>query len=61
MEKKELEKKYGQVWNTMDLLSDFVVESFLAPFVEVTRKKYGAKGLLEFQHRPRFYFDFVPH
>jgi len=54
----ELEKQYGQVWNTEELQRDFFVVGFLAPFVEVKRKSDGEEGLLTFQHFPRFYFDF---
>jgi hypothetical protein len=49
--------RYGKVWDTSE---DFEVRSFLAPFVAVTRKADGVRGLLMFQHSPRFYFDFTP-
>jgi hypothetical protein len=32
----------------------------MAPFVVVRRKADGRKGSLEFQHHPRFYFNFMP-
>jgi len=54
-----LEAKYSQVWDTNQLSKDFQVSSFAAPFVLVRRKSDGAKGSLEFQHFPRFYFNFV--
>ena len=47
-----------QRWDTQQLQRDFTVHSFLAPFVFVTRKSDGAKGTMEFTHRPRFYFNF---
>ena len=47
-----------QRWDTQELQRDFIVRSFLAPFVFVTRKSDGAKGTMEFTHRPRFYFNF---
>ena len=47
-----------QRWDTQQLQRDFIVHSFLAPFVFVTRKSDGAKGTMEFTHRPRFYFNF---
>ena len=54
-----LEAKYGsQVWDTKELQKDFFVEGFLAPFVSVNRKSDNVKGTLEFQHSPRFYFNF---
>jgi hypothetical protein len=31
----------------------------MAPFVVVRRRVDGQKGNLEFQHSPRFYFNFV--
>ncbi len=53
-----LEAQHGQVWNTEELSQDFEVVGFLAPFVVVRRKSDGVKGSLEFQHNPRFYFNF---
>lgn len=58
-ERIELEARHGQVWDTQQLSSDFEVLGFLAPFVMVKRKSDGVKGLLMFQHSPRFYFDFT--
>ncbi len=37
-ERAELEKRYGQVWNTSELQADFDVRGFMAPFVVVRRK-----------------------
>lgn len=61
-ERARLEMKHGEgnVWSTDELGDHFVVHSFLAPFVYVTRITDGKKGLLVFQHDPRFYFDFQP-
>jgi hypothetical protein len=59
MEREELEKKFGQVWNTDEVMKDFTVESFLAPVCFVKRKSDGIKGTLRFQHHPRYYFDFT--
>ena len=58
MNKKELEKMHGKVWTTNELTSEFDALGFMAPFVAVKRKKDGTKGSLEFQHMPRFYFNF---
>lgn len=52
-----LEVKYGQVWSTDQLTKDFDVIGFAAPLVVVKRKSDGKRGSLEFQHRPRFYFN----
>ena len=57
-ERKRLEEIHGQVWNTDELTRDFSVLSFAAPWVIVTRKSDGKRGCLEFQHMPRFYFNF---
>jgi hypothetical protein len=53
-----LEAEHGQVWDTSQLSQDFDVTGFMAPFVVVCRKSDGVKGSLEFQHNPRFYFNF---
>ncbi len=54
-----LEAQYGKVWNTQQLAQDFEVIGFMAPLVVVRRKADGVKGSLEFQHMPRFYFNFL--
>lgn len=46
-------------YDTAQMSELFVVHSFLAPFVVVTRKSDGVKGTLEFTHNPRWYFNFV--
>lgn len=57
----ELEARYGRVWDTPQLAGEFEVLGFAAPLVVVRRKKDGARGSLEFQHDPRFYFNYVAH
>jgi hypothetical protein len=52
-----LENEYGTVWDTQELGRDFQVLGFAAPLVVVRRKSDGVRGSLEFQHRPRFYFN----
>lgn len=52
-----LENQYGQVWDTQELGRDFQVLGFAAPLVVVRRKSDGVRGSLEFQHQPRFYFN----
>jgi len=59
MDRAQLEADCGQVWNTDELREAFEVVGFLAPFCDVIRKSDGARGTLEFQHSPRFYFHFV--
>lgn len=56
-----LEAQYGKVWTTAELAEEFEVIGFMAPLVVVCRKADGVKGSLEFQHDPRFYFNFEPH
>ena len=56
-----LEAQYGQVWTTDELADTFEVVGFMAPLVVVRRKADGVKGSLEFQHNPRYYFNFAPH
>jgi hypothetical protein len=57
-QRKALEARYGQIWDTVELRRDFVVLAFLAPFVEVRRRVDGQGGSLEFQADPRYYFSF---
>lgn len=53
-----LEKEHGQVWDTAEHQRDFQVTGFMAPYCVVVRKSDGARGLLTFQHSPRFYWGF---
>lgn len=57
MNKNEARYRYGDVWDTEELARDFEVIGFLAPFVAVRRKSDNRTGSLEFQHMPRFYFN----
>lgn len=56
----DLEAKYGQVWDTSELRSDFEVLGFMAPLVVVKRRSDGVRGSLMFQNSPRFYYGFSP-
>jgi hypothetical protein len=56
-----LEAKYGQVWDTDQLIDAFEAIGFLAPLVVVRRRSDGKKRSLEFQHSPRLYFNWQPH
>lgn len=58
-ERQRLEELYGEVWDTNGVWNNFEVTGFMAPFCLVKRKSDGKKGTLAFQHRPRFYFNFV--
>jgi hypothetical protein len=54
----ECEELHGQVWDAEELRRDFEVLCFAAPVVIVTRRVDGVTGSLEFQHHPRFYWEF---
>jgi hypothetical protein len=56
-----LEATHGKVWTTQELSEEFEVIGFSAPLVVVRRKIDGVKGSLEFQHNPRFYFNWQVH
>lgn len=58
-ERIRLEQKFGQVWNIKELSMDFEVLGFMAPFISVVRKSDGKRGMMMFQHMPRFYFSFL--
>ena len=53
-----LEAEYGQVWDTKQMCEDFEAQGFGAPYIAVIRKVDRVKGSLEFQHNPRFYYNF---
>lgn len=59
MEREELQNLFGEVWNTSELQRDFEVISFRAPCVAVVRKSDGKSGTLQFQHSPRYYYNFA--
>ena len=54
----ELTQRYGTIWNTEALRQDFEVLGFAAPYVIVRERATGKKGSMEFQHSPRFYFNY---
>lgn len=58
--RKDLEARYGKVYNTDEMCAEFTAIGFAAPLVVVKRKSDGAQGSLSFCHNPRFYFDFQP-
>ena len=59
-ERVRLEKIHGKVYDTSEAGKDFEFIGFLAPFAMVRERSTGKKGMLQFQHRPRFYFNFLP-
>jgi hypothetical protein len=58
--REELEARHGQVWSPGEMSRDFEAIGFMAPLVVVRRLSDDKKGSLEFQHNPRFYFNFEP-
>ena len=56
-DRQSLEQRYGQVWDGSELGRDYEVIGFMAPLVVARRKTDGMRGSLEFQHYPRFYFN----
>jgi len=60
-ERSRLENIHGKVWSTIEVSKDFEIVGFMAPYVVAIDRKTNVKGSLEFQHSPRFYFNFRPH
>tara|TARA_Y100000310_G_C20507358_1_gene727086 strand:- start:617 stop:880 length:264 start_codon:yes stop_codon:yes gene_type:complete len=60
-ERVRLEAEYGKVWDTEEMRKDFEVQGFGAPYMSVIRLEDGVRGNLQFQHMPRFYFNFQTH
>ena len=54
------EQPEGQTWDTQELQRDFEVIMFEAPYVVVRRKSDSQLGKLQFNHKPRVYWGFVP-
>lgn len=54
-----LEAEHGKTWDTDELVAEFAVHGFLAPYVVVVRKVDGVKGSMQFTHYPRFYFGWT--
>ena len=52
-----LKERHGDVWDGVELGRDFEVIGFMAPLVVARRRSDGIRGSLEFQHHPRFYFN----
>ena len=57
-ERKRLEVIHGKIWDTDKISKEFEITGFMAPFVVVIQKANNKKGTLQFQHHPRFYFNF---
>ena len=59
----DLVANYGadNVWTTEQVKELYEITSFMAPYCTCVRKSDGQVGSLAFQHRPRFYFNFVAY
>ena len=57
--RKELESEYGEVLSTDELQGKYKVIGFMMGFVAVEDKETGKRGSLNFQHMPRYYYNFV--
>ena len=54
-----LEDTYGTVYSTEELRERYEVVGFFAPLVVVKSRADGSLGSFEFQHSPRFYFNWI--
>ena len=57
-ERSRLESKHSEVLDTRQMQEKYDVTGFGSPYVVVVRKSDNVVGSLEFQHAPRFYFNF---
>ncbi len=56
-DKQELGRRHGTTWDPKELAEQFEVVGIMAPLVVVRRKADDVVGSMEFQHCPRFYFN----
>lgn len=54
-----IKNHFPDACNTDELQEQYTVNGFMAPFISCTRKSDGKKGMMEFLHNPRIYFDFT--
>lgn len=57
VERGELEQRYGRVLDPKEIAAVYEIMGFISPFVVVRRKADGKVGSMEFQHNPRYYFN----
>jgi len=53
-------EKQKKNMTTEQMQEKYEVIAFAAPLVIVKRKSDNVEGTLQFDHRPRFYYDFIP-
>jgi len=56
----DLAANTAHTWTPDQMRAEFDVDGFMAPFVVVRRRSDGARGMLEFTHLPRVYFNWTP-
>lgn len=56
----DLQEKYGEVWNDVELVENFGVQFFDGSVVHVIRKDSRKSGTVAYIKKPRLYFSFVP-
>jgi hypothetical protein len=56
--KETLEAFYGKVWTTEELKAEWIIVAFVAPLVLVKSRADESLGSFEFQHEPRYYFNY---
>jgi hypothetical protein len=55
----DLEQEFGEVWDTQELATEFVITSIIGLEVVVRRKADNVVGMLSYQNEPRLYYRFV--
>ena len=60
LERARLEKLHGKVYNTQEVQAEFDIEGFIFTCYRTSQAKSKISGTMEFQHSPRFYFNFRP-
>ena len=56
----EIESLEVEKLTTAQVSELYRIEGFMAPYVTVTRKSDNVRGIMEFSHDPRLYFNFTP-
>ena len=55
-----IQEEEGECWTTEEVVEEFEIIGFLAPFCTAKRRETGEKGTLLFVHRPRVYYGWRP-
>ena len=55
-----MEDLSGNCWTTDELIEEFDIDSFMAPFCFGTHRNTGQKGSLTFIDQPRIYYRWRP-